>query len=119
MGKELVECKYYRVMPISRITGYKTTDEDGPKMIMSCETLPLTEGVAIEERNNDGSYFVCAYVKPDFARHTPIFEDVQFRSITTLNPKNIEKLDEWLNCVDFAKNVIKDIISAKEVKDEH
>ena len=104
MGKALVQGKYYRVMPIRRMIGINPATQK-----LEVETLPLAEGVAIEEKIRDKCYMVCTFVKPG-----PIFEDVRFRSITTLDPKNIEKLDEWLNCVDFAKNVMHDIMEAKE-----
>ena len=109
MKKPLVTGKYYRVMPISRFLGIHPATGK-----IEVGALPLSEGVAIEEKTHDGHYFVCTFVKPDFKRNTVLFEDVDFRSITTLNPKNIEKLDEWLNCVDFAKNVMHDIMEAME-----
>lgn len=99
-SKTLVEGKYYRVYPITRVTGWNP---------VTTETLPISEGLAIEEKCDNEHYIVIAFIKPG-----PKFVDINFRSISTLDPKDIEKLDEYLNCVDFAKNVLHDIEEARE-----
>lgn len=102
--KALVEGDYYRVTQITRVTGFHP---------VSTEILPISKGLGIEERLPDGHYYVVAFVRPD-KEGNPNFKSVGFRAVDTLDPKNIYKLNEWLNCVQFAKDVMNDIKQAKE-----
>ena len=104
-SKTLVEGKYYRVYPITKVTGWHP---------VTTETEPISRGLAIEEKCGD-HYFVVAFIRP--GQDGPVFKDVSFRSVNTLDPTNIEKLDEYLNCVDFAKNVLNDIKEAEEERE--
>lgn len=99
MGNELVEGKYYRVRPIT------TFDV----LTFEYKDLPLKEGLAIDEKQEDGKYKMIASVEPD-KLGIPEFHSIHFRAIDTLDPKNIEKLDEYLNCVNFAKDVLLDFL---------
>lgn len=95
----LVEGDYFRVSPISELVGiYKDN--------LLIETKPLYYGLVIEKKVYD-YYITIAFVKPGKDDEEVILEDVLFRSITELDAENIE---EYQNCVEFAKNALKDIL---------
>lgn len=95
----LVEGDYFRVSPISKVVGiYKDS--------LLIETEPLYYGLAIEKKVCD-YYITIAFIKPGKDDEDVILEDVLFRSTTELDPENIE---EYQNCVEFAKNALKDIL---------
>ena len=105
MGETLVEGKYFRVHPICQVTRFNTQTRQ-----LEYRLLDIKEGLAIEMKcDNEGHYIVVAYVKPG-----PKFEDVDFRSIECLKSTNTEMIDEYQNCVDFAKHVMIDLKEAEE-----
>lgn len=99
----LVKGKYFRVHPITKI-----------KKILSdtraeWETLDWKEGLGIEKliSINPNLYIVMGFVKlmGDEAK----FEDVAFRSIFELDSTKPDMIEEFQNCVSFAKNALEDI----------
>ena len=124
MSKALVEGKYFRVYPISRVVGVDNITHE-PNII----TCDIKEGLAIEKRCDDkGNYYIVAFVKPDIKKSNPLngptvefasmsgnvkLEDVDFRTIEMIDEGMSiedfwEMMQEYKNCVDFAKNVLKD-----------
>ena len=104
MGTALVEGKYFRVYPICQVTRFNTQTRQ-----LEYRLLDIKEGLSIERKNKNGIYSVVAYVKPG-----PKFEDVDFRSIDCLDATNTLMIDEYQNCVDFAKHVMIDLKEAEE-----
>ena len=107
MAEELLEGTFFRVRNISRLESIDTINHQ-----LICKTLDLSEGVGIEKRLPDGNYFVVAFVKPTSYGEVR-FEDVEFRSIFELDPTNTLMLEEFRNCVEFARNMLLDILEKK------
>lgn len=125
MSKVLVEGKYFRVYPMSKVVGVDSTTHDLD--VMTCD---IKEGLAIEKRCEDKEhYYVVAFVKPHIKKSNPLngptvefvsmddsveLEDVDFRTINMIDESMSiedfwEMMQEYKNCVDFARNVLKDI----------
>ena len=124
MSKALVEGKYFRVYPISRVVGVDNITHE-----LNIITCDIKEGLAIEKRCDDkGNYYVVAFVKPHNKKPNPLngptvqfvsmddsveLEDVDFRTIDMIDESMSmedfwEMMQEYKNCVDFARNVLKD-----------
>ena len=124
MSKVLVEGKYFRVYPMSKVVGVDSTTHD-----LDVITCDIKDGLAIEKRCNDkGNYYVVAFVKPHNKKPNPLngptvefvsmddsveLEDVNFRTIDMIDESMSmedfwEMMQEYKNCVDFARNVLKD-----------
>lgn len=97
----LVEGDYYRVSTITKVWGEKDN-----KLIL--ENMPISYGLNIEERMND-KYLVIASIYWDAKDKEVKLDDVAFRSINTLDPGNSLKMDEYINCILFAKQAIIDV----------
>ena len=122
MSVALVKGKYFRVMPISIVTGLDDSGE------LTFEQLDIKEGLAIEKNLGD-YYYVVAFVKPHIKKPNPLnsqeiefadvsdgveLEDVDFRTVDMLDEdismENFwEMMQEYRNCVEFAKNTLLDI----------
>ena len=104
MSKALVEGEYFRVHPITRLSKV-ISDTKG-----EFETLDWKEGLGIEKKvsTNPDLYMVVAFVKPDeFGRI--VFEDVDFRSIFELDATKVDMVEEFQNCVEFARSALEDV----------
>lgn len=99
----LVEGEYYRVTNVEHLVGIKEDD----KFIVMC--LPLSYGLAIEEKlENEGAQVVCI-IKWDDGKQNVVCEDVAFRSIETIAGAAADKIDEYINSVLFAKQALLDM----------
>ena len=125
MSKVLVEGKYFRVYPMSKVVGVDSTTHD-----LDVITCDIKDGLAIEKRCEDKEhYYVVAFVKPHNKKTNPLngptvefvsmddsveLEDVDFRTINMIDEGMSiedfwEMMQEYKNCVDFARDVLKDI----------
>ena len=106
--RALVDGRYFRVMPIAKVVGI---DENAdPKLVI--EDQKLTAGLAIEKRLADDSYYVVAFVRP--INGTVTFEDVAFRTIDCLDVTNPLIIEEFKNCVEFARQTLYDLLENEE-----
>jgi hypothetical protein len=123
MSLALVEGKYFRVYPITKVVGVR---QDNSLVV---ETQDIKNGLAIEKKDKDGYYYVVAFVKPHFHKinsldtETVVFadmscgvalEDVDFRTIDIIDEglpieDCWEILQEYKNCVEFARNTLLDL----------
>lgn len=122
MSKTLVEGKYFRVYPISKVKGVDSTTHD--LNVIACD---IKEGLAIEKRCDDkGNYYVVAFVEPDIKKSNPLngptvefvsmdggikLRDVDFRTIEMIDESMSmedfwEMMQEYKNCVNFAADII-------------
>ena len=126
--KQLVKGKYFRVMPISIVTGLDDSGE------LTFEQLDIKEGLAIEQNQGDW-YCVVAFVKPHIKKPNPLngqeiefasigdgleLEDVDFRTVDMLDEDMSmedfwEMMQEYRNCVEFARKTIEDVLNENRV----
>lgn len=115
----LVEGERYRVC---NITTFEGITKDGKSLIRN---NPLSYGLAIEQRLSDDSYYVVCFVEWDQKNHKSCVKDVDGRSLDTLqqlleeftNSDDIVLfLNEYFNCLDFAKQALKDIWEGTEIE---
>lgn len=114
--KSLVKGKYFRVMPISRVTGLNDCGE------LTFEQLDIKEGLAIEQNLGD-YYCVIAFVEPvlgDEGLQEIIFKDVDFRTVDMIDEDMSmedfwEMMQEYRNCVEFARKTIEDVLNENRV----
>lgn len=104
MGKELVEGKYFRVYPITKIV---EITENSP----ITETRPISSGLGIERKQND-SYYVVAFVKPSSNGGVEL-QNVGFRPVELIDESISiedfwEMMQEYKNCIDFAADILAD-----------
>ena len=125
MSKALVEGKYFRVYPISRVVGVDNITHELD--IINCD---IKEGLAIEKRCDDkGNYYVVAFVEPDIKKSNPLngptvefvsmdsgvkLRDIDFRTIEMIDESMSmedfwEMMQEYKNCVNFARQAIIDL----------
>lgn len=129
MSKALVEGKYFRVYPISRVVGVDNITHE-----LNIITCDIKEGLAIEKRCDDkGNYYVVAFVEPDIKKSNPLngptvefvsmdsgvkLKDVDFRTIEMIDESISmedfwEMMQEYKNCVNFARQTILDLQEKK------
>ena len=115
----LVEGERYRVC---NITTFEGITKDGKSLIRN---NPLSYGLAIEQKLSDDSYYVVCFVEWDQKNHKSKVVDTDGRSLDTIqqllndftNPDDIVLfLNEYFNCLDFAKQALKDIWEGTEMK---
>lgn len=115
----LVEGERYRVC---NITTFEGITKDGKSLIRN---NPLSYGLAIEQRLSDGSYYVVCFVEWDQKNHRSKVVDTDGRSLDTIqqlleeftNSDDIVLfLNEYFNCLDFAKQALKDIWEGTEIE---
>ena len=104
MSKALVEGKYFRVCPITRIIDI---GENGP----ITEEKPIYCGLGIEQRQNK-HYCVVAYVRPGVNGGVDLC-NVGFRPVNMIDESMPmedfwEMMQEYKNCVDFAADTVAD-----------
>ena len=129
MSKALVEGKYFRVYPISRVVGVGNITHE-----LNIITCDIKEGLAIEKRCDDKEhYYVVSFVKPHIKKSNPLngptvefvsmangveLEDVDFRTIDMIDESMSmedfwEMMQEYKNCVNFARQTILDLQEKK------
>ena len=115
----LVEGERYRVC---NITTFEGITKDGKSLIRN---NPLSYGLSIEQRLSDDSYYVVCFVEWDQKNHRSKVVDTDGRSLDTIqqllndftNPDDIVLfLNEYFNCLDFAKQALEDIWEGTEIK---
>ena len=115
----LVEGERYRVC---NITTFEGITKDGKSLIRN---NPLSYGLAIEQKLSDDSYYVVCFVEWDQKNHKSKVVDTDGRSLDTIqqllndftNPDDIVLfLNEYFNCLDFAKQALEDIWEGTEIK---
>lgn len=115
----LVEGERYRVC---NITTFEGITKDGKSLI---KNNPLSYGLAIEQKLSDDSYYVVCFVEWDQKNHKSKVVDTDGRSLDTIqqllndftNPDDIVLfLNEYFNCLDFAKQALKDIWEGTEIE---
>lgn len=113
----LVEGDRYRVTTISRVSDYvsaKDPKNDTGEVMVCIQNLPPICGLVIEEKQSgdeDNFYIAIATLHYNPTDGEVIFEDIGFRSINTLEDIEWKDLEEYLNCVQFAKQTILDCIN--------
>lgn len=111
----LVEGERYRVCTISRL-GNLGRDENNNTEIKIIN-LPISYGLAIEQKLKNGHYYVVAFVKWDYEAEEATFEPVGFRPVETLDGIPQRLVDEYYNTVMFARNAIEDVTSVDVLSD--
>ena len=117
-NKILVEGDYFRVCNIARLNSILNNPLE-----FNIENLQLKEGLAIEEKQSDGTFTVINFLtyKKDFDK--VYLDDVYCRSIDVLKykEKNIKtyfkRIQEYANCLEFAKKVLIDIHNKEKEND--
>lgn len=129
MSKALVEGKYFRVYPISKVVSVDSITHE-----LDITTCDIKDGLAIEKRCKDKEhYYVVAFVKPyikkpnslngptiEFASMVDGVElrDVDFRTVDMIDEATSmedfwEMMQEYKNCVEFASQTILDLQEEK------
>lgn len=124
MSKALVEGKYFRVYPISKVKEVDSVTHE-----LNIITCDIKEGLAIEKRCDDKeNYYVVSFVKPRIKKPNPLngptvefvsmangveLEDVDFRTVDMIDESMPmedfwEMVQEYKNCVNFARQAILD-----------
>lgn len=103
----LVEGEYYRVTNIMHLVGINADD----KLVVTC--LPLSYGLAVEEKLEGECRQVICTIRWDKDKRKAVLEDVDFRSIETLDAAPTDKIDEYVNTVLFAKQALIDMHETK------
>lgn len=117
-NKILVEGDYFRVCNITRLNSILNNPLE-----FNIENLQLKEGLAIEEKQSDGTFIVINFLtyKKDFDK--VYLDDVYCRSIDVLKykEKNIKtyfkRIQEYANCLEFAKKALIDIHNKEKEND--
>ena len=125
MSKALVEGKYFRVYPISKVASIDNITHE-----LDIITCDIKDGLAIEKRGKDKEhYYVVAFVKPYIKKPNPLngptvefasmvdgveLKDVDFRTVDMLDEDMSmedfwEMMQEYKNCVNFASQAILDL----------
>ncbi len=82
--------KYFRVAKISKVTKIvEKTDDKG--LGLEFEQRPMSEGLAVEKRCEDGCYIVVAFIDWDDQKEECHYRDVCFRTAEEVNSKNINE----------------------------
>lgn len=113
----LVEGERYRVCNICTFIGI---NEENTMLI---KHNPLSYGLAVEQKTDTNHYYVVCFIKWDSKENKPYIDDVDGRSLSTLSDLLDEVIDpyqivfylnEYFNCIDFAKQALIDINSKEE-----
>lgn len=100
----LVSGVKYRVYPITKIIKIEYNK-------LYVETFGIEEGLNIEAKvENSDNYIVIATVRYDKEEQNVVFEPIDFRITDSLKEDtDWAVIQEFCNCVDFAKQVMEDI----------
>lgn len=106
MLQTLVDGKYFRVHTIATITGIR------PDRSLVFENKNAKYGLAVERKLKNNKYYVISMVVPD--GDSIKLEDVDFRTLhlmdETMSMEDFwEMMQEYKNCVEFAKNTVLDL----------
>ena len=107
----LVQGKYYRVTNITKLTRVKQLDEE--LQFQFVNLLP-EEGLNVEEKCKDGKHYIVVntlYYNKDKKRVE--LKDVGCRTIDTLDRIEYDRLEEYHNCLSFAKQALIDMHEKK------
>ena len=66
--------------------------------------------LAVEKKHNGRNYCLIAFIKPSRRKKGIVFEDINFRSIKYIEAFNTLMIEEFKNCIEFAKNALEDIL---------
>ena len=109
-----VEGQYYRVVNITQFHSI-TTNKDNEEEVRYVNR-PLKEGLCIEEKvEGSDNYIVVNTFKYDAETDEVKMEDIALRTKDTLESMdsrkdfNKKKFDEYLNCIEFAIQALKDM----------
>lgn len=98
----LVDGEYFRVTCLRRMKNGKLVNE------------PLNRGLAIQHKNTDedenNSWENVCFVKPYPLASFVYLEDFNFKTVEVLDTKNMLLIEEYKNCVEFAKRALLDIL---------
>lgn len=117
-NKILVEGDYFRVCNIARLDSILNNPLE-----LNIENLQLKEGLAIEEKQDDGTFIVINNLYYDEAKEEVLLSDVCCRSIDTLKYKEtnikayFKRIQEYVNCLEFARKVLIDIYNKEKEND--
>ena len=112
----LVNGERYRVTNISKLVGIRYDT-------IEVEAQPIPYGLNIEQKLPDGHYAVVLTVKYDLEEKEPYIVSIDDRDIQTLKdlveevkePSDVVcYLEEYLNCIDFAKQALTDIYEVED-----
>lgn len=115
--KVLVEGENYRVATITKIVGLEQKEQG---VDVKVENLDISEGLNIEEKTKNNSYIVINTIRWNEKEKDVNIENVGSRILTTLNYKEFnvndyfKRIQEYLNCLLFAKQVLIDMNSKEE-----
>ena len=99
--EELVCGNYYRVVSVTRLKDISN---------WQVEYLPISEALAVEEKLDDNdSYYVVNFLNWDKTKKTVILEDVDCRTIDTLEDIEEKRVREYHNCLSFARQALIDM----------
>lgn len=116
----LLEGKWFRVNNISRVVGVRALTKD-----LIFKDLELSEGLAIEERQGDGTYLVVNMVYWDNETEDVELTDCLCRSVEVMNysdkdiPTYFERTQEYCSCLGFAVDAMRDLHDKRRQEEEH
>lgn len=115
----LVEGERYRVTTILKLLGF-----NGDKL--EVESEPIEEGLNIEEKLPNGNYRVIISVAYDVEEREPYLAGVDELGVEILRNlvnevkdpvKIVSYIEEYLNCIDFAKQTLIDIYEGDKINE--
>lgn len=99
---EVLICgKYYRVASVSKLV---TLSKEA-----HLTHYPINEKLAIEWKQSDGLYIVVNFLTYNKDKKRVELEDVGCRTVDTLDKIEYDRLEEYHNCLSFAKQALIDM----------
>ena len=98
------ETKKFRVCTIKQLVNI-TKNEKG-EIDLKIEDRDQMEGLCIERKTKDNHYYVVCFIKPDKKECCADIETVGFRLIDIMRECDRNELNEFLMCVDVAKEIV-------------
>ena len=98
--EELVCGDYYRVVSVTRLKDISN---------WQIEYLPISEILVIEEKQSNSYYTVTNFLKWDKNDKRVVLEDVDCRTIDTLEDIEEKRVREYHNCLTFARQALIDM----------
>lgn len=92
---DFYEGKYFKVNKVSKVEKLVPT--------LEFKTLPIKYGLAIEFKKQKGGSCVVAFIKWDWKKEGCVYDDVDFRTVKCLNPKNLK---EFKKAVEQAQELV-------------
>ena len=104
---EILVCgKYYRVASASKLVTLANE--------VHFTNYPINQTLAIEWKQDDGLYIVINFLNYNKDKKRVELEDVDCRTIDTLDKIEYDRLEEYHNCLSFAKQALIDMNSKEE-----